>query len=73
VVSDEGNEPFATDEAYPRGKLVEDDQGGSGKQEDPQELVTKFRAENGICGDAGGIVVGESREEPRADDGQESW
>ena len=65
------DEALARGDPRSRGDLVEDDQGGGGQRQHPDQRVAVVGAEQRVRRDPGRIVVGEPGEEPRADDRDE--
>jgi hypothetical protein len=51
---------------------VEDDQRRGRDDQDPDQLIAVFGAEDRVGGDPGRVVVGEAGEQAGADDGEQS-
>jgi hypothetical protein len=61
------HEALPGDHACAGGELVEDDQGNRREREHPQQPVPVVRAQDGVRGDSGRVVIGQAREQARAE------
>jgi hypothetical protein len=67
----ERHQPAPRDHAHARSELVEEDQRRGRGREHPQQAVAVVGAADRVRRDPGGIVVGESRQQPRTEHGDE--
>ena len=68
---DQGQQPFAGDDAEPHPDLVEDDQRRGRERQHPEQLVAVAGAEDRVGGDPGRVVVGEAGEDAGTDHRQQ--
>lgn len=71
ALANQGEQALAGDDAQPHPELVEDDQRRGREGEHPEQLVAVLGAEDRVGGDPGRIVVGEPRQQARADHRQQ--
>ena len=68
ALADQRKQALAGDDPHPDRQLVKDDERDGRERQHPQQLVSVVRAELRVGRDPGGIVVGETGEDARADD-----
>jgi hypothetical protein len=64
TLAHEPQHPLAGYHPHPRTQLVEDDQRGRGHRQHPEHLVAVLGAKDRVRRNAGGVVVGQAREQP---------